>query len=249
MQKTTGMWKMSDDQHDLFERFVAAYNSIHQILRKHLGKEDEVPFASFASLVRDYGRMHRSGSDCADCDYLRMAAKLRNVLLHETTKPYQRAAVPTLPVVERLERICQRLKNPPLVVPRFQTPVETTTLDDSLAGVLRRIRERDYSQFPVYDGEKFCGLLTENGITRWLAHHVSKEMSLVELDEVPVSQVLSEEEKRQNCLFLARDKTVDEAKALFAANELLEAVLITQSGNRTEKPIGIITRWDVLREG
>jgi predicted transcriptional regulator len=91
--------------------------------------------------------------------------------------------------------------------------------------------------------------LTENGITRWLAHYVSKEMSMVELNDVPVRQVLPEEEKRPNCLFVARDKTVDEAKALFATKELLEAVLITQSGNRTEKLIGIITRWDVLHEG
>lgn len=243
------MWKMSDEQHDLFQRFVAAYNSIDHFLRKHLGKEDKVPFPSFASLVRDYERTHRLVTDCADCDYLRMTAKLRNVILHEITKPYQHVAVPTLPVVERLERICQRLTNPPLVVPQFKRRVETATPDDSLAAVLRKIREKDYSQFPVYDGEKFRGLLTENGITRWLAHHLSKEMSLVELDEVPVSQVLPEEEKRQNWLFVACDKTVGEAKALFAAKELLEAVLITQSGNRTEKPLGIITRWDVLREG
>ncbi len=248
MQTTTKMWKMSVGQHDLIEQFLAAFNSIEQILRKHLGEEAKAPF-TFTSLLKDYERMHRSGSDCADCDYLRMAAKLRNVLVHGPTKPYQHVAVPTLPVVERLERICQRLTNPPLVVPRFQTQVEITTPDDSLAGVLRRIREKDYSQFPVYDGKKFRGLLTENGITRWLAHHVSKEMSLVELDDVPVRQVLPEEEKRQNWLFVACDKTVDEAKALFAAKELLEAVLITQSGNPGEKLIGIITRWDVLREG
>jgi predicted transcriptional regulator len=243
METTTEMWKMSDDQRELVERFDTTYNSIHHFLRKHLGKQTWVPFPS---LVDEYERTHKIG---ADCDHLRIAHELRNVLIHGKTMPYQPVAVPILPVVERLETICQWLKNPPLVVPRFQRQVETTTPDDSLAGVLRRIREKDYSQFPVYDGEKFRGLLTENGITRWLAHRVSKEMSLVELDEVPIRQVLPEEEKRQNWLFVARDKTVHEAKALFAAKELLEAVLITQSGNRTEKLIGIITRWDVLREG
>jgi predicted transcriptional regulator len=243
MQTTTEMWKMSDDQHDLFERFEAAYNSIDHFLRKHLGKEAT---ASFASLVKDYEQKQRSG---ADCDYLRMAAELRNFLVHRKTKPYQPLAVPTLPVVQKLETICQRLTNPLLIVPRFQKPVETAAFDDSLVRVLKRIWEKDYSQFPVYDGEKFRGLLTENGITRWLAHYVSKEMSIVELNDVPVRQVLAEEEKRPNFLFVARDKTVDEAKALFATKELLEAVLITHSGNRTEKLIGIITRWDVLHEG
>ena len=157
--------------------------------------------------------------------------------------------MPTLPVVQRLETICQRLTNPPLVVPRFQRPVETTAPDDSLARVLRRIGEKEYSQFPVYDDEKFRGLLTENGITRWLAHHVSMEMSLVELDGVPVRQVLPEEKKRQNWLFVTRRTTVHEAKALFAEKRLLEAALITETGNRAEKLIGIVTRWDVLHEG
>lgn len=234
---------MTDRQHDLVERFKAAYNSIDRFLRKHLGKEDKVPFIS---LVREYQRTHRSETDC---DYLRIAAKLRNVLVHEQTEPYQPVAVPTLPVVQRLETIYQLLTNPPLIVPRFKRPVETTAPDDSLARVLKRIWEKDYSQFPVYDGEKFQGLLTENGITRWLAHYVSKEMSLMELDEVPVGEVLPEEAKRQNWLFVAKQTTVDQVKALFAEKKLLEAVLITETGNCAEKPIGIVTRWDVLQEG
>jgi len=242
MQTTTEVWRMSDDQRELVERFEAAYNSIDRFLRKRLGKEHST---SFIALVADYERTHRMGTDS---DYLRMAADLRNVLVHEKTKPYQPVAVPTMPVVDTLERICRRLTNPPLVVPRFQRPVEVVTLDDSLAKVLKRVSQREYSQFPVYDAERFRGLLTENGITRWLAHHVSKNLSLVELDEVMVRQVLPEEEKRPNCLFVSRSNTLDEVRALFAEKELLEAVLITEAGKPAEKPIGIVTRWDVLHE-
>ena len=38
----------------------------------------------------------------------------------------------------------------------------------------------------LYDGKTFKGLLTENGITRWLAHYVSDELAIVDLDEVPI---------------------------------------------------------------
>jgi predicted transcriptional regulator len=133
-------------------------------------------------------------------------------------------------------------------VPRFQRSGEVVTPDESLAKVLKRVSQKEYSQFPVYDGDKFRGLLTENGITRWLAHHVSKKMSLVELEEVPIKQVLPEEETRPNWLFVSRNHTVDEVKGLFAEKELLEAVLITDAGKPAEKPIGIVTRWDVLHE-
>ena len=119
-------------------------------------------------------------------------------------------------------------------------------MNDTLAQVLKTITQREYSQFPVYDGNQFLGLLTENGITRWLAQHVSTELSLVELDEVRVSQVLQNEEKRVNYYFVARDMRLDDVRGLFASHELLEAVLITANGKESEKLLGIATRWDII---
>ena len=240
--KVMQSWEMTTEQRDMWERFQAAYNSIDRCLRKQLGS---VPAQSFLSVVKEYERTCRFGSDG---DYLRMAADLRNVLIHQKTKPYLQLAIPTKPVVERLEAIGERIANPPKLLPRFQRRVEVLDPHVTLGHVLRLIAQRDYSQFPVYEGGRFRGLLTENGITRWLAHHVTKELSLVDLDEVPVKQVLPEEEKRPNWLFVARDRTVDEVKMHFREKELLEAVLITQTGNRTEQPLGIATRWDILHE-
>ena len=150
--------------------------------------------------------------------------------------------------MERLEAILRRLTNPALAIPTFaKKKVEIVSVSDPLADVLKRISERDYSQFPVYDGNVFKGLLTENGITRWLAHHVSNELSLVELADIPVKKALREEEKRPNWLFVHRNKPVDKIKELFADHELLEAVLITYSGNRSENLLCIATRWDIIQ--
>lgn len=239
---TAGGWKMSAEQADLWERFQAAYNTIDRSLRKLLNAEST---QSFVSLVRSYENVCRLGSDG---DFLRMVADLRNVLIHQKTKPHLQLAIPTRPIVERLETICQKLVDPMRVLPRFKKRVETIEPSVSLGAVLRAVAEKDYSQFPVYETDRFLGLLTENGITRWLAHHVAKELSLVDLDEVPVTQVLSEEEKRPNWLFVSRDRTIDEVKAFFREKELLEAILITHNGKSTEQPMGIITRWDILHE-
>jgi CBS domain-containing protein len=73
------------------------------------------------------------------------------------------------------------------------------------------------------------------------------ELSLVELEDVSVRQVLRKEEKRANAVFVPRDTTVDKVKVLFAENGLLEVVLITQSGKSEEKLLGIATRWDVIQ--
>lgn len=134
-------------------------------------------------MVRDYESCHRIG---ANGDHLRVAAELRNVLIHQKTQPYYSLAIPTLPVVERLERIAKNLANPVKVLPRFQRRVETVDPSDLLGDVLRIIAKRDFSQFPVYSDERFRGLLTENGITRWLSRNVTAKMSLVDFDEVQV---------------------------------------------------------------
>ena len=234
--------ELSPEELNLIERFEAAYNAIDHHLRKVLAKDRKV---SFSRLVNEYERMRRSFAN--DADYLKSVGDLRNVLIHEKTEPYQYLAIPTPMIVGRLESILDHLTHPVLAIPKFQTKVETVSTTESLANVFKKISYKDYSQFPVYHGEVFKGLLTENGITRWLAHHVSAKLSLLEMEEVFVEQVLREEEARQNYIFVPRNTTVDEIKELFANCDLLEAVLITQNGDRKEKLMGIATRWDILR--
>src|SRR5690349_12295660 len=108
------IWELNPEQRDMWERFQAAYNSIDRCLRKQLSSDSA---QSFVSVVKEYERTHRFG---ADGDYMRMAADLRNVLIHQKTKPYLQLAIPTRPVVERLEAIAGRLTNPPKLLPRFQ---------------------------------------------------------------------------------------------------------------------------------
>lgn len=99
----------------------------------------------------------------------------------------------------------------------------------------------------MYASERFLGLLTENGITRWLAYHVASNVSLVELEEVSVKEVLENEEVRKNCNFVAKDTRVDTIVGLFASEEMLEAVLVTSNGTESEKLLGISTRWDIIQ--
>ena len=94
---------------------------------------------------------------------------------------------------------------------------------------------------------RFRGLLTENGITRWLAHHVATKLSLVDLEEIHVTEVIENEEKRTNCLFVAQDSRVDDVVGKFSSGELLEAVLVTATGKDSETLLGIATGWDIIR--
>ena len=156
-------------------------------------------------------------------------------------------AIPNEDVVQKLERIADKLEKPIKVFPTFRRTVITVGPDDTLARIFTLISKNDYSQFPVYNGNLFKGLLTENGITRRLANHVADEMSLIDLEDVKVGAVLPQEEKRKNWDFVTRERLLEEVRHLFFKNKELEAVLITQNGKPIEKPLGIVTRWDLIR--
>lgn len=226
----------------LVDRLIVAFNSMDKHLCALNKARKAVPFPEILA-----ASIKRSLVTHEDGEALRTLASIRNVLAHDKVSSHY-AVVPTLHFVEEMEQLRSRIREPLLVIPTFRRKVEVVSQSDSLSSVLKIIDKRDYSQFPVYDGHKFKGLLTENGITRWLAHHVSTHLSMVELEEITVRAALQEEENaRLNVRFLARDSTVNEVKRLFASHEFLEAVLITETGSLKDELLGLATRWDIVQ--
>jgi predicted transcriptional regulator len=232
---------LSQDQLDAIQAFEADFNAVDHFLRAALGAPKQ---HSFPSLVRAYREKHRGWRDA---DLLESIADIRNAIVHGKTQPYGYPAVPAPGLCTRLAECRKQLTDPVRAIQVFERRVESLSSDDTLAKVLRRVAERDYSQFPVYSAGRFRGLLTENGMTRWLAAHISSELSLIEFDDVRVKDVLAREEHRPNCSFVPRDARADDVRALFAESQLLEAVLITQTGKDSEALLGIATRWDISR--
>jgi len=183
---------LSKEQFDLIQQFEADYNAVDHFLRKALGSDKQVPFTH---LISEYAKKH---AGWCDSELLKTIAEIRNAIVHGKTEAYRYVAIPTPAIAEQLRTYRERLINPARAVPTFQRTVEAVSIDDTLSRVLKIIDQRDYSQFPVYNEKRFRGLLTENGITRWLAHHVIKTLSLVELDDIPVGQALQNEEAPKN---------------------------------------------------
>jgi predicted transcriptional regulator len=111
------------------------------------------------------------------------------------------------------------------------------------------IIETDYSQFPVYQDQKFVGLITEQRIARRVTTDVLAQESIgdeVELDMAVVIRIgwVSNEYK-----FLPRSATVEEAIEEFRSIPRIEAILITQNGKESEKLLGIVTMSDLVSFG
>ena len=231
---------ISKKQLDMIQQFEADYNAIDHFLRKALCIDK---MTSVRYLLDEYTRKHPGWRDA---EGLRTLAEVRNAIVHGKTEPYRYVAIPTPAIVQEMKRCRGRLMEPLRAIPTFQCRVAKLSTKDNLTSVMKMIKAHDFSQFPVYQEHCFAGLLTENGITRWLATHVVKKLSLVELDDVSVEEVLENEEKRINYRFASRDMPVDDIKGLFSTMEMIEAVLITASGKESERLLGIATRWDII---
>jgi predicted transcriptional regulator len=222
------------------QQFITAYNRVHKALCRELKHEGHL---EFSKAVRRYGDLHRSFRYIAD---LQLIGDLRNVMVHEQLRPNEYLAYPSHTTMATLQKVLDELENPEYLIPRFQRKVEVVSPEDPLSEVLPRVLKGNYSQFPVYDGDTFKGLLTENGIVRYLAHHRTSIDSMIELADVSVSSLLKQDENRRNCAFAPRTERLDAMLDRFAQSPILEAVLITASGKKDEKPLGIATQWDAL---
>jgi predicted transcriptional regulator len=124
-------------------------------------------------------------------------------------------------------------------------------LDDSLASILALSYENGFSQFPVVDHSRFCGLVTENEIVRWLGRSTKAQRTNINLNEVPVSAVIREKDPFLRDVavfcFARRDTPVEDVLGKFAKLRALEVVLLTPNGRSKSGIEGVLTQWDAAR--
>lgn len=160
------MKSVSSTEQALIDRFEAAYNRIKSQMEREVNNGS---YDQFGNLVRQMKKEKRLYTN--RFQFLMACGKLRNHIVHDVMQPGDYMAVPRASIVERLEAITAAMEQPSLVS-LFNTTVQTFHTTDTLSAVLQVIHENNFSQFPIYeDSGQFAGLLTENGITRWLAHY------------------------------------------------------------------------------
>ncbi len=226
---------------ELSRRFLDAFIGIEQQLRSIVEPKSHRPFYQ---LVNGAAPKNAVVHDTAD--ELKHYADLRNVIVHERLNN-EPIAEPHREIVERLEHILQLLCAPPKVEDSFMGDVVTCRGDDTVGKAASIMYKHRFSKMPVYDGDAFRGLLTAEGVTHWLGDHLQKSREPV--DEQTVAAVLEYVGNGRSYAFVARTCPIFRVIDLFeeAGHEghRLQAVLITEDGSSDQKPLGIITVFDL----
>ncbi|GAE91469.1 CBS domain protein [Gracilibacillus boraciitolerans JCM 21714] len=230
--------------YELSTRFEAAFNQIHEKLCDYAQEDNN--YASFTEVLTKAKFKHQ-GID-QYYDLLKQCSKLRNALIHRKVKEDFYIAEPHEEIVKELETLAKLLAEPPSAVSIASQPVEFFYLDTPVIKVMDCIKEKGYSQYPVYHKQKFIGLLTDGDIANWFATNLDTS-SLS--SEATIGGDIFKIEKKDDTIITAVKSSVVDIESLFRKyvekNQKLEAIIITETGSEAELPVGIISSWDLIR--
>ncbi len=224
------------------QRFIRAYNKLDAMLRSLYDADARI---GFSELVRRCAAKNAviSVNEYKLIDY----ARLRNAIVHQGVRD-EVIAQPHTDVVEELERIAELVASPPAAIEVLpQRPVQTVGGGVKLKEAICSIHRSGYSNLPVIRGGKLIGVLNNRLIVHTLAAAASRGESIDNFcEQTNVSDILDESRHKQYYSILPKAASVTDVLNEFNQKRKLLCVVITQSGHRYEKPLGIITTADII---
>ncbi|MHC0039763.1 DUF294 nucleotidyltransferase-like/CBS domain-containing protein [Pseudoneobacillus sp. C159] len=224
----------------LAERFETAFNRIHKCLINLVRNAKSDAFKELLNSGSAHAiiRTHRQD--------LSQYAKLRNSLVHEKVRAKFYIAEPHEDIVIHIEKLADLFELPKKALQIASAPVLYYKPETPLKDIIKIIDRLSCSTLPIYDHSGFLWLLTSEGVIRWLSQ---QPLSNISLEGVQV-QAVRPYEKPHEVLFRNSEIDIYEVEELFEdyhlAHKKLEAVIITENGVKGEKPLGIITTWDLV---
>ncbi|MDP4161938.1 MAG: hypothetical protein Q8898_02440 [Bacillota bacterium] len=232
-----------DRQREKSERFEVAFNQIHDELRNLVKFHDNDHFIELLHQARnEHASIRRYFDD------LKSYARLRNALIHEKSRRDFYIAEPHLEVVEQIESIVAFLKTPPSILTIASDKVKTYESQDEIKDILVDMENYSFTQFPIYNENRFSFLLTEGGMRSYFAGRLKG--NTIDLTGQKLCDI-KPFENTNTVKFVSKKMNIFELEDLFEERvqkrDKLEAVIITESGSEKEMPIGIISPWDLIK--
>ncbi len=222
-------------------QFISAYNIIDARLRALYRGKGSLNFSDLVRRVADRDPIVRRYEDD-----LVFCAKLRNVIVHTTTND-RIVAEPCDEITQLLTHIAELLSSPPRLKQLREKQVTGISAKQTVEEALIKIAKSDYSNLPVYRGDRPVGMLNNRRLVRAMGTLLSEGGALEELLSLPCEDVLHEEDIMRYYRVLSKEAPIQDAVDAFAENRKLLAVIVTPRGNWGEPILNILTSSDLPR--
>jgi len=228
---------------DRADEFIELFNGVESFLFHLVSPQKFMPFWQLVDIASGLSAaVHANSSD------LKQFAMLRNAIVHDAKYPSHIVATPSQEALLKFKGIAQQVLEPTAVIPTFATDVHCFGPGDTLDRALSFMRQHDFSQVMVRGSDGKLGMLTVEGITKWLADQVEGNQNIA--SQVTLETVLLLEPPG-SFITMGPDKTVFDAAQAFTNSihskaTRLYAIAITENGGDDDRPIGFVTPWDLV---
>lgn len=227
------------------EEYRIEFNKLETMLKKRANARSE---DSVSSVVSSLVNIHKDRVVRQFERDIRQFIELRNAIIHQSTN--RAIAEPYEETVVSLRKLVVNIEQPKTAWDIATTELVKVSLKDSLSQVVGRMAEMHITSLPIVEDKKVVGFVSESTIVKIVDKAFEHGGALI--DEAKIKDVAYDKPYGDDSdvyAYVTRKVTVYEIEDMFndaiKQGKRLLAILVSDKGDASATPLGIITAWDL----
>lgn len=227
------------------EEYRIEFNKLETMLKKRANARSE---ESISSVVSSLVNIHK---DCVVRQFerdIRQFIELRNAIIHQSTD--RAIAEPYEETVTALRQLVVNIEQPKTAWDIATTELIKVELDDNLSEVVKKMAQMHITSLPIVEDKRVIGFVSESTVVKIVDKAFEHGGALI--DEAKIKDVAYDKPYGDDSdvyAYVTRKVTVYEIEDMFnnaiKKGQRLLAVLVSDKGDASATPLGIITAWDL----
>lgn len=227
------------------EEYRIEFNKLETMLKKRANARSE---ESISSVVSSLVNIHKDRVVRQFERDIRQFIELRNAIVHQSTD--RAIAEPYEETVTALRQLVVNIEQPKTAWDIATTELIKVGLDDNLSEVVRQMAQMHITSLPIVEDKRVIGFVSESTVVKIVDKAFEHGGALI--DEAKIKDVAYDKPYGDDSdvyAFVTRKVTVYEIEDMFnnaiKKGQRLLAVLVSDKGDASATPLGIITAWDL----
>ncbi len=229
------------------EIFLDLFRNLEQLVKeKYSGRKYESPIINFSN--------SREGKPYKD--ELNTIREIRNLLVHLPMIDGNYPVKPSNEIGAVLEEIIEKIEHP-LQAMDFAVKMENimkTRPEDNAFSIMYKMEENGYTHVPIVRGGILSGVFSKSAVFSYLIKHGNKDIDKNMLIRDFSDFTVINSPHGEYYEFAAKDALYFEVRDMFERtyqrkSRRLAVMFITENGHENERLLGMITPWNVLKNG
>lgn len=227
------------------EEYRIEFNKLETMLKKRANARSE---ESISSVVSSLVNIHKDRVVRQFERDIRQFIELRNAIIHQSTD--RAIAEPYEETVTALRQLVVNIEQPKTAWDIATTELIKVELDDNLSEVVRQMAQMHITSLPIVEDKRVIGFVSESTVVKIVDKAFEHGGALI--DEAKIKDVAYDKPYGDDSdvyAYVTRKLTVYEIEDMFnnaiKKGQRLLAVLVSDKGDASATPLGIITAWDL----